>query len=59
MLLKIQKAFQSGKLNSFISNLINAYQNDIVIFDNNIQYQFTTTYSQKKGNNIYVVFILF
>ena len=51
MLIKIRYAFINGKFNDIISNLIEGEKNDILISDNNIIYQFTSTYNQ---NNDYI-----
>ena len=42
----IKQAFMSGKLDSFILNLIEGDKKDIEILDNNANYQFTSSYNQ-------------
>ena len=47
----IKDEFNLSNLNSFILNIIENENKDVIIEDNNIIYQLTTLYNQK--NNIY------
>ena len=51
MMLRIKGAYINGKLDAYILDLIEGEKKDILISDNNIIYQFTSTYNQNNDDN--------